>query len=122
MNVSIVNSSFLTLVTPIASKKHFFIKLSIFCWSPKSPLEVPDVRTFRGLSRDVPGTSRAGWEVITLQMKYLKSSIDKLIEVIQRRMLKSVILKMILLKTICSKNKNELIFAHLNINSIRTNF
>ena len=48
----------------IASKKHFFIKSSFFfCWSPKSPLEVPDVRTFRGPSGDVLGTSRAGWIV-----------------------------------------------------------
>ena len=28
---------------------------------PKGPLDVPDVRTFRGISGDVPGTSRAGW-------------------------------------------------------------
>ena len=34
-----------------------------FCWSPKSPLEVPDVRTFRGPSWDVPGTSRTGWVI-----------------------------------------------------------
>ena len=33
------------------------------CWSPKSPLKVPDVRTFRGPSGDVPGTSRAGWVI-----------------------------------------------------------
>ena len=34
----------------------FFIKLSIFCWSPKSPLKVPwSFRTFRGPSGDVPG-------------------------------------------------------------------
>ena len=63
-------------------------------------------------------------------MKYLKFSIDELIEVIQTLMLKSVILKMILmpkkyekcnvtLKTIRSDNVNELIFARLIINSIR---
>ena len=28
---------------------------------PEGPQEVPDVRTFRGISGDVPGTSRAGW-------------------------------------------------------------
>ena len=27
-----------------------------------SPLEVPDVKTFRGPSGDIPGTSRAGWD------------------------------------------------------------
>ena len=58
-------------------KKPAFVKLSIFCWSPKSPLEVPwrspggplevlDVRTFRGPSGDVPGTSRAGWVIAYL--------------------------------------------------------
>ena len=39
------------------------MKSSIFCWSPEGPLEVLDVRTFRGRSRDVPKTSRAGWEL-----------------------------------------------------------
>ena len=44
-------------------KSTFFIKLSFFfCWSPEVPLEVPDVRIFRGPSWDVPGTSRAGWD------------------------------------------------------------
>ena len=28
---------------------------------PEGSQEVPDVRTFRGISGDVPGTSRAGW-------------------------------------------------------------
>ena len=46
-------------------KNKFFIKSSIFVlvpWeSPEGPLEVPDVRTFRGPSGDVHGTSRAGW-------------------------------------------------------------
>ena len=65
-------------------------------------------------------------------MKYLKFSIDKLIEVIQTLMLKTVILKMILLpkirskqltlKTIRSDNANQLVFAHLNINSISNKF
>ena len=30
--------------------------------SPKGRLEVPDVRTFRGPSGDIPGTSCAGWD------------------------------------------------------------
>ena len=67
-------------------------------------------------------------------MKYLKLSIDKLIEVIQTLMLKSVILKMILppaknynecnitLKTMRRDNTNKLIFAHLNIYSIMNKF
>ena len=46
-------------------KNNFFIKSSIFGlvpWeSPEGPLEVPDVRTFRGPSGDVPETSCAGW-------------------------------------------------------------
>ena len=40
------------------------MKSLIFCGSPKSPLEVPDVRTFSGPSGDVPGMLRAGWELI----------------------------------------------------------
>ena len=50
----------------IASKKFFFIKSSIFVLVPREfldgRLEVPDVRTFRGPSRDVAGTSRAAWD------------------------------------------------------------
>ena len=42
------------------------MKPSIFCWSTKSPLQVPGIRTFRGPSGDVPGTSRAGWELMKL--------------------------------------------------------
>ena len=66
-------------------------------------------------------------------MKYLKVSTDRLIEVIRTLMLKSAILKLILLpkkydecnitlKTIRSDNVNKLIFPHLNINSIRNKF
>ena len=66
-------------------------------------------------------------------MKYLKFSIDILIEVIQTLILKSVVLKMILLpkkydecnitlKTIRSDNVKKLILAHLDINSIRNKF
>ena len=64
-------------------------------------------------------------------MKYLKFSIDKLIEVIQTLMLKSVILKMISktyntcnikLETIRGDIVNKLIFADLTINSIRNKF
>ena len=54
----------------MTSKKHFFNKLSIFLLvpleSPEGPLEVPDVRTFKGPSVDVPRTSRAGWDICTL--------------------------------------------------------
>ena len=48
----------------IGSKKHFFHYIINFCVSPLrvSLLEVPDVRTFRGPSRDVSGTSLAGCE------------------------------------------------------------
>ena len=46
-------------------KNTFFTKSSIFLLvlykSPEGSLEVPDIRTFRGPSRNVPGTSRAGW-------------------------------------------------------------
>ena len=61
-------------------------------------------------------------------MKYLKFSIDKLIEIIQTLMLKSVMLKMISktydvcnikLETIRGDIVNKLIFADLTINSIR---
>ena len=31
------------------------------CWSLESSLEVPNVRTFRRPSGEVPGTTRAGW-------------------------------------------------------------
>ena len=66
-------------------------------------------------------------------MKYLKFSIHKLTEVIQTLTLKGTILKMILLpkkydkfnitlKAIRNDNVNKLIFAHLNINSIRNKF
>ena len=66
-------------------------------------------------------------------MKNLKVSTDKLIEVIRTLMLKSAILKLILLqkkydecnitlKTIRSDNVNKLIFPHLNINSIKNKF
>ena len=37
-------------------KSTFFIKLYFFCWSPKSPLEFPDVKTFRGPSGIPPGS------------------------------------------------------------------
>ena len=58
-----------------------------------------------------------------MKIKYPKVSIDKLIEVIPTLMLKSIILKCnITLKTICSDNVNKLVFAHLNINSIRNKF
>ena len=54
-------------IKTIASKNTFFIKSSIFCWSPKSPLkvplEVPDVTTFRGPSGEVPGTLHPGWVI-----------------------------------------------------------
>ena len=47
----------------IASKKTFFIKSTIFVLVPQESfegsLEVPDVRTFRRTSGDVPGTSLA---------------------------------------------------------------
>ena len=54
---------------PVASKNHFFNQIINFFvgplgvpWrSPEGPLEVPDVKTFRGPSGGVPGTSRAGW-------------------------------------------------------------
>ena len=63
-------------------------------------------------------------------MKYLKFSIDNLIDVIQALILKSVIRKNDLtakkydecnltLKNICSDNVIKIIFAHLNTNSIR---
>ena len=48
----------------IASKKTIFSSNHQFlCWSPESPLEVPDVRTFRGPSGDAYGTSHVGWDV-----------------------------------------------------------
>ena len=46
-------------------KNSFFIKSLSFLLVPyessEGPLDVPDVRTFRRPSGDVPGTSRAGW-------------------------------------------------------------
>ena len=42
-------------------KNPFFIKSSIFCWSPEGPLVVPDIRTFSGPSEYVPGTSCTVW-------------------------------------------------------------
>ena len=58
-----------------------------------------------------------------MKIKYLKVSIDKLIEVIPTLMLKSIILKRNkTLKTIHSDNVNKLVFAHLNKNSIRGKF
>ena len=44
-------------------KNNFSIKSSFFVLVPEGSLEVPDVRTFRGPSGNVPGTSRAGWVV-----------------------------------------------------------
>ena len=39
-----------------ASKKQFFLlNHQLLCWSPESPLEVPDVKTFRGPSGTSPG-------------------------------------------------------------------
>ena len=52
-------------------KSTFFIKSSIFfCWSPKSPLEIPDVRTSRGPSEDFPGMLHAGWEEASPSLEY----------------------------------------------------
>ena len=42
-------------------KSTFLLNYQFFCWSPKSPLKVPDVGTCRGPSGDVSGTLRAGW-------------------------------------------------------------
>ena len=36
---------------------------------PEGPLEVPDVRTFRGPLGDVHGTSRAGWDIMFFTWK-----------------------------------------------------
>ena len=51
-----------------ASKNTFFINSSIFLLvsqkSSQGPLEVLDVRTFRGPSGDVSGTSRASWVIL----------------------------------------------------------
>ena len=48
----------------VASKNTFFIKSSIFVLvlqeSPEGSLEVPDIKSFTGLSKDVAGTTRAG--------------------------------------------------------------
>ena len=53
----------------IASTKNVFIfslNDQFLRWSPRSPpkgtLEVPDVRTFRGTSGNIPGMSRSGWQ------------------------------------------------------------
>ena len=55
-------------------KNNSFIKSSIFVLVPgesfECPLEVPDVRTFRGPSGDVPGTSRAGWEEACSKLRF----------------------------------------------------
>ena len=54
-------------------KNPFFKKSSIFLmvsWEfPEGPLEVPDVRTFRGPLGDVHGTSRAGWDIMFFTWK-----------------------------------------------------
>ena len=51
----------------IASKNTFSIKSTTFVLVPsestEGPLEVRDVRTFRGPSWDVPSTLRAGWVI-----------------------------------------------------------
>ena len=48
----------------IASEKRFLHLIIIFlCWTPESPLEVPDVQTFRGPSGNVPETLFAGWVI-----------------------------------------------------------
>ena len=51
-------------------KNNFFIKLSFFLLveSTETPLKIPDVRSFRGPSGDVPGTSRAGWVLAEYSM------------------------------------------------------
>ena len=45
--------------------------------SPEGPLEVPDVRTFRGPSGDVPVTSWAGWEGTTNHRSTIPFEVDK---------------------------------------------
>ena len=61
-------------------KTLFSLNQQFLCWSPKSPLKVPwrswTLRTFRGSSGDVPGTSRDGWAVVKTQSWIEFQSLD----------------------------------------------
>ena len=50
-------------------KNFFSLSYQFFCWSLKSSLEVPDVRTFRGRSRDV--ACRLGYCILIMPFFYI---------------------------------------------------
>ena len=58
--------------TTVSKKTLFSLNDHFYRWSPKSPLEVPDVMTVSGSSGDVPGMSRADWEAYQIRIFQIK--------------------------------------------------